>query len=290
MRWGDGGISGDIEDRRGQGGGGGGFGFGGGRGLGLGGILILGLLSLFFGRDLISPFLGLSRGVGTAPSRESAPDPSRMAREEKLTRFVSFVIDDLQKMWTTTLPQQTGIQYQRTKLVLFWDATQSTCGFAESASGPFYCPSDEKVFIDLGFYDELKQQFGAPGEFAQAYVIAHEVGHHIQKLTGVEQRVRALQSRNPTQANPASVRMELQADCLAGVWGNSAAKRHIIDEKDVEAGLNAAASIGDDRIQKMSTGRVFPEKFTHGSSAQRVEWFRRGLSEGSVKACNTFSE
>jgi len=289
MRWDDEGISGDIEDRRGSGGGGG-FGFGGGgRGLGLGGILILGVLSLFFGRDLISPFLGLSRGGG-AGMRGSGPDPSRMAREEKLTHFVSFVINDLQRTWAKSLPEQTGVPYQKTTLVLFWDTTESACGFAESASGPFYCPGDAKVFIDLGFYDELTQKFGAPGEFAQAYVIAHEVGHHIQKLTGVERRVRALQSRNPESANPLSVRMELQADCLAGVWGRSAAQRDVINEKDVESGLNAAASIGDDRIQKMSTGHVFPEKFTHGSSAQRVEWFKRGLSDGQVKACNTFEQ
>jgi uncharacterized protein len=281
-------MSDDIEDRRGDDSGGGGGGGFGGRGIGLGGLVVLGLLSLFFGRDFISPFLGGGGGSTGAPARSTRPDPARKEREERSAELVSFTLNDLQKTWAEALPKETGIEYRKAKGVLFWDATESACGSAESASGPFYCPGDEKLYIDLGFYNELKQRFGAPGEFAQAYVIAHEVGHHIQKLTGVEAKVRQAQARNPRAANALSVKMELQADCLAGVWGHSAAQRGIIDTKDVDEGLNAAAAIGDDRIQKMATGRVFPDKFTHGSSAQRVEWFRRGLESGSVKACNTF--
>ena len=160
----------------------------------------------------------------------------------------------------------------------------------ESATGPFYCPGDEKLYLDLGFFDELSRRFGAPGEFAQAYVIAHEIGHHIQKILGTEQRVRRLQRGSPDSRNQLSVRMELQADCLAGVWGHSTASRRIIDQSDIEAGLQAAASIGDDRLQRMAGRSVSPERFTHGSSAQRVQWFRRGLESGEVAACNTFGE
>jgi predicted metalloprotease len=186
------------------------------------------------------------------------------------------------------LPQDSGRQYRHARLVLFRDGIRSACGLAESATGPFYCPEDEKVYIDLSFYDELRNRFGAPGEFAQAYVIAHEIGHHVQKLLGIEQRVHGLQQSNPSQANPLSVRLELQADCLAGVWGHSTEQRNIIDQSDVRAGLRAAAAVGDDRLQRMATGRVSPESFTHGSSQQRMQWFQRGLDSGSVGACNTF--
>jgi predicted metalloprotease len=174
-------------------------------------------------------------------------------------------------------------------LVVFRDAIQSACGFAESASGPFYCPGDQKVYIDLAFYDELRQRFGAAGDFAQAYVIAHEIGHHLQTLLGVEEQVRRAQRARPDRQNVLSVSMELQADCFAGVWGHSTAQRNLLEQGDVEEGLNAAAAIGDDRIQRMSTGRVMPEKFTHGSSAQRVRWFRRGLETGQLSACDTFN-
>jgi len=185
------------------------------------------------------------------------------------------------------LPEQ-GTQYQRATLVYFRDAVQSACGFAESASGPFYCPGDAKIYIDLSFYDELKQRFGAAGDFAQAYVIAHEVGHHLQNLLGIEEQVRRVQQSRPDRANDLSVRMELQADCFAGVWGHSTAQRDLLEEGDIEEGMNAAAAIGDDRIQKMTTGRVVPEKFTHGSSAQRVAWFRKGLESGQLSSCDTF--
>jgi predicted metalloprotease len=191
-------------------------------------------------------------------------------------------------MWEKVLLQQTGQQYRRAKLVLFRDYTQSGCGVAKSQTGPFYCPADEKVYIDLGFWDELRKIGGSTGEFAQAYVIAHELGHHVQNILGIERQMRQLSSRNPGQQNALSVRLELQADCLAGVWGHSAAQRGKIDQADVNDGLSAAAAVGDDHIQKMSRGAVSPESFTHGSSAQRQSWFTRGLQQGDVNACNTF--
>jgi predicted metalloprotease len=198
--------------------------------------------------------------------------------------FVSFVLDDNQAVWAELLPNQ----FQDARLVLFRDQVQSACGFGQAASGPFYCPGDAQVYLDLSFFEELGRRFGAPGDFAQAYVIAHEIGHHIQNLTGVEGRVRQLQRGDPSSANDLSVRMELQADCFAGVWGASASERGLLETGDVDEGLNAASAIGDDRLQKMSTGRVQPESFTHGSSAQRVEWFRRGLQSGDPAACDTF--
>jgi uncharacterized protein len=280
MKWKWQGPSGDIEDRRGMGGR-----RGGGAKVGLGGILILGILSLFFGRDLITPFLGLTDGGAVGGG---APDSGRIEAEMPTAKFVDFVIKDVQDTWTQSFPREFGGGYQRATLVLFHDVVQSRCGAAESATGPFYCPGDGKVYIDLGFYDELKRRFGAPGEFAQAYVLAHEIGHHIQNLTGIERKVREAQRSNPRAANQLSVAMELQADCLAGVWGHSAGRRGLLETGDVEAGLNAAAAIGDDRMQKMATGRVMPERFTHGSSAQRVQWFRRGLESGQVSACETF--
>lgn len=283
MRWTPGGQSGDIEDLRGQGGGGRGF---GGRGIGIGGFLVLALLSLIFGRDLITPFLG---GGGGSSAVSSRPDPRRDAQEKPVVEFVSFVIGDIQDTWTKLLPQQADTPYRRAKLVLFRDGVRSACGFADAASGPFYCPGDEKVYIDLSFYEELRRRFRAPGDFAQAYVLAHEVGHHLQKVLGIENRVRQLQRGNPQAANQLSVRMELQADCLAGVWGSSASQRGLLEPGDVEEGLNAAAAIGDDRIQRMSGRGIQPESFTHGSSAQRVEWFRRGLESGSLAACDTFA-
>lgn len=282
MRWTPGGVSGDIEDRRGEGG----FRMGGPQ-LGLGGTLLVLVLSLIFGRNFLSFFSG---------SQENAPPTGSASRsveespgEAKEVEFVSFVLDDAQKTWDRVLPEETGTPYRHAKLVLFRDATQSACGIAQTATGPFYCPGDEKVYIDLGFYDELKNRFGAPGEFAQAYVLAHEIGHHVQKILGITDKTQAFQERNPAAAKPISVRVELQADCLAGVWGNSTAQRDLIDQSDVQAGLQAAAAVGDDRIQKMARGYVSPESFTHGSSAQRTEWFQRGLTEGKVSDCNTFT-
>lgn len=284
MRWTPRGRSRDLEDTRGQTGGRTGLRRGGVK-VGLGGIVVLLLLSVVFKRDFLSL---IETGPGASYSTEEVqPDPARDAREEPFVQFVSFVLDDAQNTWRQVFPAM-GAQYRNAKLVLFRDWTESACGSAESATGPFYCPGDEKVYIDLGFYDELKARFGAPGEFAQAYVLAHEIGHHVQNILGIEAEVREMQRRYPSRAKELSVRMELQADCLAGVWGHSTAQRDILEQGDVESGLEAAAAVGDDRIQRMSTGRISPESFTHGSSAQRVQWFRRGLSQGNVAACNTF--
>jgi uncharacterized protein len=284
VRWTPGGRSQDVEDRRGEGGSGGGFFPGGGRGLGLGGLVILLILSLIFKRD----FLGLLSGngaQGVAPTGEVATSPE----EEKLADFVSFVLDDAQGTWERLFAAR-GSSYRHAKLVLFRDAIQSACGFAQSATGPFYCPGDEKVYIDLGFYDELRRRFGAPGDFAEAYVLAHEIGHHVQRLLGTEEQVRQAQQRRPDLGNTLSVRLELQADCYAGVWANSTAHRDILEQGDVEEGLNAAAAVGDDRIQRMGGGAVHPEAFTHGSSQQRTQWFQTGFKSGQIDACDTFRD
>jgi uncharacterized protein len=289
MRWTPGGTSGDIEDRRDQSGGGPGFGGFGGMRLGLGGIIVLFILSLLFKQDFFALLGGGGGAVSSGPA-VSTPNPAKDAAEKPLVQFVSFVLDDTQKTWDQVLPQQAGTPYRHAKLVLFRDYTQSGCGGAESATGPFYCPADEKVYIDLSFYDELKQRFGAPGEFAQAYVLAHEIGHHVQKLIGIENKVRQLQSQNPGQANPLSVKMELQADCLAGVWAHSTQQRGLLEAGDVQSALGAAAAVGDDHIQKMARGRVQPETFTHGTSEQRMNWFNQGLNSGSISSCNTFAQ
>jgi uncharacterized protein len=289
MRWTPGGTSDDIEDRRDEsGGGGGGFGFGGLH-IGIGGLLLIGVLSLIFKTNLFT-LLGGGGSVGPRPAAVSRPDPSKDASEKPLVQFVSFVLDDTQKTWEQVLPEQAGSPYRHAKLVLFRDYTQSGCGGAESATGPFYCPEDEKVYIDLSFYDELKSRFGAPGEFAQAYVLAHEIGHHVQKILGIEGKVRRLQEQSPGATNPLSVKLELQADCLAGVWAHSTQQRRLLDPGDVESALGAAAAVGDDHIQKMVRGRVQPETFTHGSSQQRMSWFNKGFDSGTIAGCNTFAQ
>ena len=286
MRWTPGGRSDDIEDDRDQsGGGGGGFNFGGIH-IGIVGFLVLLVLSLVFKRNFLS-LAGL--GGVSSPTPISQPDTARDQREEPLVQFVSFVLDDTQKTWTQILSQQ-NVPYRHAKLVLFRDRIDSACGLAQSASGPFYCPRDEKVYIDLGFYDELRQRFGAPGEFAQAYVLAHELGHHVQKLIGVEERVHAAREQNPRAANQLSERLELQADCFAGVWGHSTDQRKLLDPDEVHEGLNAAAAVGDDRLQRMAGRSVNPETFTHGTSQQRMDWFQKGFSTGDMKACNTFAQ
>jgi predicted metalloprotease len=290
MRWTPGGTSEDIEDRRGDdssGGGGGGIGFGGMH-LGLGGTLVLLVLSFVFRTNLFQ-FVSTDSGAGAYTTPNSGAPRETAPGEEHQVQFVSFVLDDVQRTWDQVLPQA-GAQYRHAKLVLFREITRSACGTAESATGPFYCPGDEKVYIDLAFYDELTQRCGAPGEFAQAYVLAHEIGHHVQKLLGIESKVRQLQSRNPGAEKALSVRMELQADCLAGVWANATQQRNIIDQNDVESGLGAAAAVGDDHIQRMSGRSVSPESFTHGSSAQRMQWFKNGLQSGDVGSCNTFAQ
>ena len=279
MRWTPGGRSDDIEDRRDEGGGG-----IGGVHIGIGGFVILLILSVVFKRDFFS--LLSNTGVSTGQT-VSQPDTQRDAREEPLVQFISFVLDDTQKTWAGIL-QARGIPYRHARLVLFRDATSSGCGTAQSATGPFYCPADEKVYIDLGFYDELQRRFGAPGQFAQAYVLAHELGHHVQNLLGIERKVRNLQGQNPGAGNALSVRMELQADCFAGIWAKSTQQRNLLEAGDVESALGAAAAVGDDRLQRMSRGQVIPDSFTHGSSAQRTEWFQRGMSGGTIEGCNTF--
>ena len=282
MRWRPGGVSSDIEDRRGQG-------FGGGRGIrvGLGGVLVLVVLSVVTGQNFLALLDPGSGSVDEAPPGQGAPYQGAPG-EDELVQFVSFVLDDTQDTWQRMMPA-VGREYRRAKLVLFTDTVQSGCGYGQSAMGPFYCPLDEKVYIDLGFYRELKRRFGAPGDFAQAYVIAHEIGHHVQKILGISDRVREMQQARPDQANSLSVRLELQADCFAGVWGHSTAKRDILEEGDADEALAAASAIGDDRIQQSQTGQSNPETWTHGSSRQRVEWFKRGLDSGVVRNCDTFS-
>jgi predicted metalloprotease len=213
-----------------------------------------------------------------------APDP-----EAELVEFVSFVLDDIQVMWADQFASS-NLSYEDTQLVLFRDGVESGCGFASSATGPFYCPApgDQQVYLDLGFFEELASRFDAPGDFAQAYVIAHEVGHHVQNITGISDEVRRLQQQNPDDANELSIRLELQADCFAGVWGFTTNERGILEEGDIEEGLAAAAAVGDDRIQEQATGRVNPESWTHGSSEQRMEWFRRGFDSGDPSRCDTF--
>jgi uncharacterized protein len=289
MRWTPGGTSSDIEDRREDSGGGfGGGGFGGIH-LGIGGAILVGVLSLIFHQNLFQ----MLPGSGPDASQPQAaahrqPDTARRERERPEVQLVSFVLDDVQKNWDTTLPMQERVPYRHAKLVLYRNAYPSACGRASMATGPFYCPGDEKVYLDLGFFDELKQRFGAPGEFAQAYVIAHEIGHHVQKLLGIEPKVRRLQQQEPGEANPLSVRLELQADCFAGVWAKSTEQRNLVDQSDISAAMRAASAVGDDRLQRMGQGYVNPESFTHGSSAQRVQWFRRGLASGRISSCNTF--
>ena len=283
MRWTPGDRS-NIEDLRGRSG----IGMKAG-GLGIGGLLLVLLLSWATGIDFVS-LVGSGGGAPTERVDTSAPVASS-PEEEKLVDYVDAVMNDTQDTWQRLL----GDRYQPTKARLFRDAIQSACGFAESASGPFYCPGDRYVYLDLGFFDELRRRFGASGDFAEAYVLAHEVGHHVQNLLGIDAQMRQLQARSPSQRNELSVRLELQADCFAGVWahqtnksGRAATGRMEMESGDLEEGLRAAAAIGDDRIQRMSTGHVFPDKFTHGSSEQRVTWLRRGFDSGDPEACQTF--
>ena len=290
MQWTPGGVSRDVEDRRSDGGGGG-FGFGGGGfggiHIGIGGLLVLLILSFVFKINLLSLFTG--GGVTTTAPQQAVGEADRREGGEREVQFVSFVLDDVQKTWERVLPQN-GTNYRHAKLVLFRDYTQSGCGTAQTATGPFYCPEDEKVYVDLAFFDELQSRFGAPGELAQAYVIAHEIGHHVQHLLGIEQRISRLERSDPAERNPLSVKLELEADCLAGVWGHSTEERKLIDQVDVDAGLRAAAAVGDDRLQRMATGHVSPESFTHGSSAQRREAFGLGLDSGQLSGCLAYTQ
>jgi len=255
--------------------------------MGLGGFVVLLVLSLVFKRDffsLVGAGAPAEDPTGTATSGPVQTTPE----EDERQQFVTFVLNDVQNTWTKILAER-GQQYEHAKLVLFRDATQTACGVGQAAAGPFYCPGDNRVYIDLGFYDELRDRFGAAGDVAQAYVIAHELGHHIQRLLGTEAKVRRAQQQRPDQANDLSVRMELQADCYAGVWGHSTEQRNILEQGDVEEGLNAAAAVGDDRIQAASGGGVHPESFTHGSAKQRSSWFNRGFQSGRPEDCDTFA-
>jgi predicted metalloprotease len=283
MRWTPGNRD-NIEDDRG--GSGGGF---GAVPLGIGGVIVVALLSMYTGVDFFALL-----GNGGSPNSASVPAGPTTASpaEERTVDMVDAVARDAQDTWNTLL----NGRYEPTKVVLFRDSIQSACGFAQSATGPFYCPGDRKVYLDLSFFDELQQRFGAPGEFAEAYVLAHEIGHHVQNLTGTEARVRDQQRADPSSVNALSVRLELQADCYAGVWGHAAsgngraaAGKVELDPGDADQALRAAAAIGDDRLQRLGTGRVMPEKFTHGSSEQRVRWFKRGFDSGDPKACDTFA-
>lgn len=276
MKWQRGYQSSNVEDRRGSGGGR----LPGGR-LGLGGIIILLILSIVFKRD----FLSLAGGMADDPAAVTAGrDPQSTPAEDSTKQFISFVLDDAQQTWAGIF-SSSNATYTDARLILFRDGVQSACGYAQSATGPFYCPGDSQVYIDLGFYDELRDRFGAPGDFAQAYVLAHEIGHHVQRLSGTEAEVRRAQQRDPARANQYSVALELQADCYAGVWANSAQARGLLEVGDVEEGLGAAASVGDDRIQRMGGGYVNPDAFTHGSSAERTAWFKRGYDSGDPGRC-----
>lgn len=283
MRWNRGPMSDNVEDVRGQSGG---RRIGGPR-LGLGAMLLLLVLSLLFKRDFFA-LVGAGGGVPAGAGSGADLTPEQKMHEDSLAEFASAVLDSTQKDWAVIFPEF-GSRYRDAKLVLFRDAWQSACGAAETATGPFYCPGDEKVYIDLGFYDELTRRFGAAGDFAQAYVLAHEIGHHVQKQLGIEAQVRESQRRRPNAANDLSVRMELQADCFAGVWGGHYAARGGLEQGDFEEGMRAAAAVGDDRIQKMSQGYVNPEGFTHGTSEQRQRWFNQGFRTGDPRQCDTFS-
>jgi len=244
--------------------------------------VVLLALSLIFGRNFFND-LGVEPATGVAAAPMSAADS---ASEEKEVQFISFVLDDVQATWATILPNF-GANFHPARLVLFRNSTDSGCGTAQSVMGPFYCPVDERAYLDLGFFEELKQRFSASGDFAQAYVLAHELGHHIQHLLGTDARVRRLQESNPPDANQLSVRLELQADCYAGVWAHSTDQRRLLERGDVDEALNAAAAVGDDRIQKRTTGRINVDSFTHGSAAQRSEWFKRGFASGDPRSCST---
>lgn len=278
MDWTPGGLSGDVEDRRDSSGG---FGGMGGGGIGIVGFVVLLLISLVTGRNYLGSVLS---GGGSSSVRERA----RPADENRDVQLISFVLDDAQRTWTQIFAEH-GRTYRHAKLVLYRDVTYSGCGAAQASTGPFYCPADEKVYIDLSFWGDLKRFGGSTADFAQAYVVAHELGHHVQKQLGIETRMRRLAQQDPEERNQLSVDLELQADCFAGVWGHSTEQRNIVHAEDVDEALKSAAAVGDDHLQRMAGRAVSPERWTHGSSAQRAEWFRRGLQGGTVGGCTTFN-
>jgi len=300
MRWQRGRRSDSIEDRRSSSGGGG---LGGlpiplGRGGGVVGLVLIVVVALLGGGNLVGG--GADDGTGTGSPFDQFPQTGQPAGggsdavpgapdpDAELVDFMSFTIDDIQQSWTRGF-QSAGRTYEKTRLVLFRSAIRSGCGSASAATGPFYCPADRKVYIDLGFFRDLSQRFRAPGDFAQAYVLAHEVGHHVQTLLGVGEMVDRETRADPSKRNDLSIRQELQADCLAGVWAHSTYERGILENGDLDEGLAAAAAVGDDRIQREASGSVNPETWTHGSSEQRQKWFRRGFDSGNSEQCDTFS-
>lgn len=285
MKWEGNRESDNVEDRRGQGGGG--FGLGG-RSIGIGTVVIALIGSAVFGVNPLTMLNMLSGGGASGPVVQQGPQAQGPANDRQ-TRFVRTVLADTEDVWSKLFAER-GASYQKPKLVIYSDATPTACGTGQSASGPFYCPSDADVYIDLSFYTLMQERFGVSGEFAQAYVIAHEVGHHVQNQLGISDKVHAARQRSSErEANAMSVRLELQADCFAGVWafhGNQA--RGILEQGDVESALKAATAIGDDALQRQSRGAVVPDSFTHGSSEQRVRWFSKGLEKGQIEQCNTF--
>jgi predicted metalloprotease len=283
----------NVEDRRGEGGvGGGGFTVGRG-GLGIGAIVVLGLLSWALGIDPAVLINGAQMVAGSNDaSVEQQPSRQTGTPNDQVGNFVARILGETEDVWSQELPAQANRSYVKPTLVLYAGATASACGTAQTATGPFYCPNDRKVYLDTAFFQDMKRRFGGGGDFAYAYVIAHEVGHHVQNLVGVLSKVQAMQSgaRDRAAANAVSVRTELMADCFAGVWANKMNQRHAnIDNGDVQQAIAAATAIGDDRLEKQSRGVAVPDSFTHGSSAQRVRWLSTGLNSGSMKACNTFA-
>jgi predicted metalloprotease len=291
MRWEDFRVSDNVEDRRGGGGGGMGIPMGRG-GLGMGTIIILGLVGWALGIDprILISGAEMASGGGAPQYQQSAPRGQQGAPQDQMGRFAASILGNLEDVWKEVLPKQTGKQYQPPKMVLFSGATRSRCGAAQSAMGPFYCPLDQTVYLDLSFFQEMQRRFNAGGDFAYAYVIAHEVGHHVENQLGLLARVQQRQQEvDRTESNQLSVRVELMADCLAGVWANNSQQRYkALEEGDVEQAMAAAEAIGDDRLQRQSQGYVVPDSFTHGSSAQRVRWFMTGFKGGQVQACDTF--
>ncbi len=287
MKWEGQRRSENVEDRR-AGGGGGGFRMGGGRGIGIGTVIIAVLASWIFGINPLT-VLGVLDGGGSVAAPQAQGPAAKPPAADAMAGFVSTVLADTEEVWGKIM-QGAGGRYAEPKLVLFRGAVGTACGTGQSAMGPFYCPGDHKVYLDMGFFDTLRSRMGAPGDFAQAYVIAHEVAHHVQNQLGITGKVDAMRGRvSETQMNALSVRVELQADCFAGVWAYHSQKgKGWLERGDVEEALNAAAQIGDDNMQRKSQGTVVPESFTHGSSQQRATWFRRGLESGSVQQCNTF--
>jgi predicted metalloprotease len=289
MKWEGNRESSNVEDRRDGDGGGSGGGMLGGRGIGIGTIVVALLGGWMFGINPMTIISLLSGGGAPSAQVQQAP-AHRPPKDDQLAKFVSTVLADTEDVWKDVFAKAGGT-YQEPRLVLFRGATRTACGQGQAAMGPFYCPGDQKVYIDLGFYETLKNRLGAPGEFAQAYVIAHEVGHHVQNLMGISGKVDGMRSRSSeVQSNALSVRLELQADCFAGVWAHHAQDaRKILESGDIESAMNAAAKIGDDALQRAGGGEVVPDSFTHGTSAQRQRWFSTGYQSGVVKSCDTFS-